>query len=127
MSKEASQTASAFDRPLIDRLDALSVKVDHLSSDIARIKTDLASVKSGVARLKTQGESIVATQAELTASLNAVNAKLTKIGTETAALLAAIVDLRGQLANAPVSAELQAAVDAVAAHAQAVDDLVPDV
>ncbi len=68
----------------------------------------------------------MATQAELTTALNAVNDKLVKIGTETTALLKAIEDLKVLVANAPVSAELQAAFDKVAAQAQVVDDLVPD-
>lgn len=68
----------------------------------------------------------MATQAELTASLNLVNDKLTKIGTETATLLTMIEDLRVQVTNAPVSPELQAAFDRVAAQANVVDDLVPD-
>ena len=76
--------------------------------------------------LERKVDCIMATQAELTTQLNAVNDQLVKIGTETTALLAAIADLKVQVANAPVSAELQAAFDKVAAQAKVVDDLVPD-
>lgn len=70
---------------------------------------------------------IMATQAELTAKLGEVNEKLVKIGGETSTLLAKIEELKLVIANGPVSAELQAAVDAVAAQAGVVDDMVPDV
>ena|SRR5258705_6219516 len=70
---------------------------------------------------------IMATQAELTTQLTAVNDKLKKIGTETTTLLAKIDELKGIIANGPpVAPELQAAVDALSAQAQVVDDLVPD-
>ncbi len=69
---------------------------------------------------------IMATQAQLATQLNAVNDQLVKIGTETSSLLTAIDELKAQIANAPVSAELQAAFDKVAAQAKVVDDLVPD-
>ncbi len=71
-------------------------------------------------------EKIVATQAELVTALNTLNDKIAKIGTETTALLAAVTDLQAQLADAPVSPELQAAFDRVAVQAGIVDDLVPD-
>ncbi len=69
---------------------------------------------------------IMATQAELTATLNKINDQLIKIGKETTSLLAAIEELKGVIANGPVSPELQAAVNKVAEQAQVVDDLVPD-
>ncbi len=68
----------------------------------------------------------MATQQELTVQLTKINAQLVKIGTETSKLLQAITDLQAAVANAPVSPELQAAVDAVAAQAKVVDDMVPD-
>ncbi len=68
----------------------------------------------------------MSTQTEMAASLDLVNAVLVKIGTETAKLLTDIADLRAQLANAPVSPELQAAFDRVAAQAGVVDGMVPD-
>ena len=68
----------------------------------------------------------MATQADLVVQLNAINDNLVKIGTETTKLLTMIADLQTQIATAPVSAELQAAVDKVAAQAKVVDDLVPD-
>jgi len=72
-------------------------------------------------------ETIMATQQELTAQITAATEKLTKIGTETGTLLTKIEELKTALANAGnVSPELQAAVDALAAQAAVVDDLVPD-
>jgi len=73
-------------------------------------------------------EKIMATQQELAAQVTAANGKLTKIGAETGTLLAKIEELKQAIANAPtVTPELQAAVDALSAQAQIVDDLVPDV
>lgn len=71
-------------------------------------------------------DKLMSSQSELTVALNGLNEKLVKIGGETTKLLAAIEDLKKQVENAPVSAELQAAFDAVARQAGVVDDLVPD-
>ncbi len=69
----------------------------------------------------------MATQAELVATLNAVNENLKKIGLETGTLLTKIDELKAQVAaGGAVTPELQSAVDAVAAQAKVVDDLVPD-
>jgi hypothetical protein len=69
---------------------------------------------------------IMASQKDLAADLGKVSDLLGKIGTETTSLLTAIADLKTQIANAPVTPELQAAFDKVAAQAKIVDDLVPD-
>lgn len=70
----------------------------------------------------------MATQADAAAQLNAVNDKLTKVGTETSALLDEVQKLKDAAANSDqVSPELQAAIDAVSAQADKVDNLVPDV
>ena len=79
-------------------------------------------------------ESIMATQAEVTATLAAVLAQQTKTAGEivtlqasVTALQAMIADLEDQVANAgELSPELIAAVAAVKAKAQEVDDLIPD-
>lgn len=76
--------------------------------------------------LLTETIHIMATQKELAAAIDAANEKLKKIGTETTTLLGKIDDLQKQIASNPVSPELQAAVDALVAQAQVVDDLVPD-
>ena len=69
----------------------------------------------------------MATQAELTAQVAAVNTQLAKIGTETTSLLIKIDELTEIIANGPpVSPELEAAVTALTAQAKVVDDLVPD-
>mgnify|MGYP001564358728 CR=1 FL=1 len=71
-------------------------------------------------------EKIMASVAELTAQVNAATAKLAKIGTETQKLLKDIADLKLIIAQGTVTPELQAAVDALAAQAGVVDDLVED-
>lgn len=85
-------------------------------------------------------ERFMGTQAELLASLNALNDKVTtiktevaKIGTETQALVTNVATLTQELANQGTTPEVDAAlaavqgnVDSLATQAQAVDDLVPD-
>lgn len=67
------------------------------------------------------------TQAELAADLQKVSDQVAKIGTETSTLLQKVADLEAALAaGGPVTAEVQAAVDALKAQVQVVDDLVPD-
>ncbi len=90
------------------------------------IRRKLRQIRRWLSVLNGKVNVIMATQKELAAALDVVNDKLVKIGTETNTLLAAIADLKVQLANAPVSAELQAAFDKVAAQADVVDALVPD-
>ncbi len=72
-------------------------------------------------------EELMATQADLVKQLTAVKDELVKVGAETTNLVKAVADLQAVIANGPaVTPELQAAVDAVAAQAKVVDDLVPD-
>ena len=69
----------------------------------------------------------MATQAELANDLTALNDQVTKIGTETEGLKAAVASLEAALATAgSVTPELQAAVDNLKARVQSVDDLVAD-
>lgn len=68
-------------------------------------------------------------QAELVARLTAVGAAVTKIGTETSTLLSNVADLRQQLtdeADGDLSPETEAALAAVEASVNTVDNLVPD-
>jgi hypothetical protein len=70
---------------------------------------------------------ILMTQEELKALLEAATAKAQKIGTETAALLQKITELLAIIAaGGNVTPEVQAAMDALTAQMQIVDDLVPD-
>jgi hypothetical protein len=69
---------------------------------------------------------ITMNQAELVEALNGVNASVEKIGTETTALVAEVQALKDALNAGPVSPEVEAALAAVVARVQAVDDLVPD-
>lgn len=71
---------------------------------------------------------IMATQIELTAKINAVNTQLQKISRESSATLAKVTELQVIIDGMDeVTPELQAAVDALAAQVQAVDDLTPDI
>ena len=73
-------------------------------------------------------ESIMATQAEIAAKLNAATDELKKVGGEVKTLLTKIDELQAAVVAAGnVTPELQAAVDAVVEQAKVVDDLVPDV
>lgn len=88
-----------------------------------KIDESLRLLRATVEQLR---ESFMATQVELTAQLVAINERLVKVGTETARLVATVNDLKTVVAAGPVSPELQAAVDAVAAQTGVVDDMVPD-
>lgn len=84
-----------------------------------RIELSLRALHRKVGRL-------MSTQSELTQQLDAVNARLTKIGTEITALHDAVAALQTALADAPATPELQAAVDRVAAQTGVLDELNPD-
>jgi hypothetical protein len=72
-------------------------------------------------------EKIMATQAELAASLDLVAVQVAKIGTETQGLKASIASLEAALAAAGgTSPEVDAALAALKAQVQVVDDLVVD-
>lgn len=86
----------------------------------------LACISDRLSLLNERLDKIMATQADVVAQLKTVNDQLTKIGTETTTLLKKIDDLTAVIAAGTVSPELQAAVDAVAAQAKVVDDMVPD-
>lgn len=83
------------------------------------------------ARLNRNMETIMTTQAELVTKVTALTEQVTKIGLETSNLQDSVAALQEQLAAAggaggTITPELQAAVDALAAQVQLVDDLVPD-
>lgn len=69
---------------------------------------------------------LMATQAELAQQLTDLGTQVQKIGTETQGLIAKIAVLEAAILANPVTAELQAAFDAVKLQVQAVDDAVPD-
>ncbi len=71
---------------------------------------------------------IMTTQSEAAAALGTVAATLDKVSAETTSLLVEIATLKDLAAAAgqTVSPELQAAIDAVATRAAAIDALVPD-
>lgn len=72
-------------------------------------------------------EQIMATQSEAAAALNGIATTLDKVSGETTALLVEIQTLKdAATAAGDVSPELQAAIDAVASRAAAIDALVPD-
>jgi len=70
---------------------------------------------------------IMSTQAELAASLAAVSIQVGKIGTETAGLQAKIAELEAAIVAAGgTTPEVDAALEALKAQVQVVDDLVVD-
>jgi len=77
--------------------------------------------------LQKQVIAIMTTQAEVVATIAAIGEKLAKIGTETTALKQQIQELLDSIEDiSNASPELVAAVEALAAQAQVVDDLVQD-
>ncbi len=97
---------------------SITVNVYHHFPVGADIVTPLNEIK----------ELIMSTQAEVTELLNAATTQLQKIGAESAATLQKVLDLEAVIASmgTNVTPELQAAVDALRAQVQLVDDLVPD-
>lgn len=97
---------------------SITVNVYHHFPVSTDITTSLNEIK----------ELIMASEAEITNLLNAATAQLQKIATESAATLQKVTDLEAVIASlgANVTPELQAAVDALRAQVQLVDDLVPD-
>ena len=82
---------------------------------------DGAGVLSAIAQLK---ELIVTSQTELAGQLNQLKDQADKARAE---IVAKIADLEAALANGgPVTAEVQAAFDALKSSVQTVDDIVPD-
>ena len=99
----------------------------HCKPDpIEQLQQSVDGLARKLAKLTKAVENLQMTQQEMAAKLTTVSDQLTKIGTETTKLLADVADLKTQLTNGPVTPELQAAFDKVAAQAQTVDDLVPD-
>ena len=72
-------------------------------------------------------EKIMATQADAAAQLKAVKEKLDKVAVEENGLQTRIAELIATInAGGSVTPELQAAIDAVVAQAQVLDDITPD-
>jgi outer membrane murein-binding lipoprotein Lpp len=77
--------------------------------------------------LLNQGDMLMATMKEVTDKLTALAGQVGKIDTEVQGLKALVATLQTTIANGPpITPELQAAVDAVAAAVQRVDDEIPD-
>ena len=80
-----------------------------------------------LAQIHHQLEHIRMNQAEAAAQLQTISTTLDKVATETTGLQAEIKTLQDAATNSDtVSPELQAAIDAVATRAAAIDALVPD-
>ncbi len=74
-----------------------------------------------------QGKKIMSSQAELAEQLRGVSTLLNEVAVEEDALQQNVADLTAALANAPVTPEVQAAADALAAQAKVLADKVPAV
>ncbi len=90
------------------------------------INLNVTSSNSTLDNITALLEKIMLSQADLIVQVKAATDQLVKIGTETTTLLQKITDLTAIIAAGPVTPEMQAAVDALTAQAQVVDDLVPD-
>jgi hypothetical protein len=98
----------------------------HISVHIGPIHIAIGSadILQSITELK---DLIMATAAELTASLDAATAQITKIGTETTTLLQKIADLEAAIAAGfTTTPEIDAALAALKAQVQVGDDLVVD-
>lgn len=96
-------------------------------SDLLKLHRHIRLSRDYLANLiRRKADVIMANDAEQIAQLNAIKDQLVKVGGETSLLLLKIQELQDLLANQPVSDELKAAIAAVAAQAQVVDDAVPD-
>jgi archaellum component FlaC len=73
-----------------------------------------------------KGKNSMATQDELTQQLNTVSDTLDKVAGETQGLLTEIEKLQELIDSGAAKEELTAAVERVAAHANAIDNMVPD-
>ncbi len=116
---------------MIELEKAMLEKLEHLHGMLHGYVNQYAKDRESIDRklntLIWQGRKLMATQAELAEQVKKIGDSITKIGTETTTLLAKIDELNAIITNGPaVTPELQAAVDAVAAQAKVVDDLVPD-
>lgn len=84
-------------------------------------------LEASLSTILTQLENILMKQSEGAAALVAVATTLDKVSGETTQLLVEVQTLKDLLGQADeVSPELQAAIDAVASRAAAIDALVPD-
>lgn len=79
-----------------------------------------------VRRINWTLETIMSTQDEIIAQLQAQSTHIQKIGDETRSLLTKVQELLDIINSGEVKPELKAAADAVDAQLQIVDDLVPD-
>ena len=87
---------------------------------LLRIEWTVKAIRNQLGRMEM-------TQEELAAELATVKDTVAKIGTETSTLLVKITDLEAVIAaGGSVSADVQAALDALKAQASIVDNLVPD-
>jgi chromosome segregation ATPase len=77
--------------------------------------------------VQAQGDKIMESQHQLAQDLTALTTQVQKIGTETTATLQKVTDLQNALNNAGgTTPEVDAAMAALKAQVQLVDDLIPD-
>jgi chromosome segregation ATPase len=94
---------------------------------LKRMEIRVDQIDERLAQLNQKADKIMATQSDAAAQLTSINTELAKIATETQGLLDQVAALQAAASAAGnVTPELQSAIDAVAAQAKVVDDLVPD-
>lgn len=109
------------------RVVKVPVSLRHLHTHMVELHEAVVQVLETQCSHSKHMEAIMATQAQLAQDLQAISAHITKIGTETTALLAKVVELEAAVANGgQTTPEVDAALAAVKTQAQVVDDLVED-
>lgn len=129
--KQTDADRRRHDDPQVEAMLALANSVNELACTLSKTSINLI-----LQRIEQKVDLIMATQAELSADLRAVNAQQLKTAGEIAALQAGqdvltakIVELQAIIdaGGTGVTQELIDAVAAVKSQAQIVDDLIPDV
>lgn len=104
---------------------AIHIHIHHHGS--GNESEGLDKILDCVNALIAQGEYIMASQQQLAAGLAAVQAQVEKIGEETTATLQKVADLEAALeAGGGTTPEVDAAMEALKAQVQLVDDKVKD-
>ncbi len=106
----------------------IDVNVHLVSKDVQAALAAIPGIAAAIPTILSRSASIMATQQEAAAQLQAHGDKLDKISAETTGLVELVRDLKDQLAaSGNVAPELQSAIDRVVSKAEQIDGLVDDV
>ena len=104
---------------IFGNLAATNAKIDALTARIATLEALIRTTN-------TIGMTIMTTQAELAASIEAISAQVTKVSGEINGKIAALEAALTQSGAVPLTANQQAALDSLTATVNALDAIVPD-